>query len=216
MIGATIDLLVKGGLVMIPLGICSVLALAIVIERAWTWWRIGSLADADLLLARAAKGEWAEAIAAGEASRSPVARVLAEGVRHRNPAPALAMEAAAQDEAARLKRYLPILDTIITLSPLLGLLGTVTGMIGAFGIMASSGMNEPNAITGGVAEALVATATGLGVAILALVPYNLFNARVESLLETIDRYGSRLELLLAESPVPRAREAAPRGREVAA
>src|SRR5690606_30446647 len=100
--------------------------------------------------------------------------------------------------------------------PLLGLLGTVTGMIGAFGIMASSGMNEPNAITGGVAEALVATATGLGVAILALVPYNLFNARVESLLETIDRYGSRLELLLAESPAPRAREAAPRGREVAA
>jgi biopolymer transport protein ExbB len=112
------------------------------------------------------------------------------------------MEAAARAEVARLKRYLPVLDTIITLSPLLGLLGTVTGMISAFGVMAQSGMNTPDAITGGVGEALIATAAGLGVAIAALVPFNFFNSRVETLLDTIERYGSRLELLLAETVAP--------------
>jgi biopolymer transport protein ExbB len=71
-------------------------------------------------------------------------------------------------------------------------------MISAFGVMAQSGMNSPNAITGGVGEALIATAAGLGVAIAALVPFNFFNSRVEVLLDTIERYGSRLELLLAE------------------
>ena len=109
------------------------------------------------------------------------------------------MEAAAQDELARLRRYLPVLDTVITLSPLLGLLGTVTGMIGAFGIMAQAGLNQPTAITGGVAEALIATAAGLGVAIVALVPYNFFQRRAEAMAETIERYGSKLELLLAET-----------------
>jgi biopolymer transport protein ExbB len=125
--------------------------------------------------------------------------VLAAGIRHRNPAATLAMEATARTEMARLKRFLPVLDTIITLSPLLGLLGTVTGMISAFGVMAQSGMNAPDAITGGVGEALIATAAGLGVAIAALVPFNFFHSRVETLLDTIERYGSRLELLLAET-----------------
>jgi biopolymer transport protein ExbB len=111
------------------------------------------------------------------------------------------MEAAARDEIARLKRFLPVLDTIVTLSPLLGLLGTVTGMIAAFGVIGQSGMNSPHAITGGVAEALIATAGGLGIAIAALVPLNFFNSRVEAMHETIERYGSRLELVLAEASV---------------
>lgn len=192
-------LVTRGGPVMIPLLACSVLALAIVFERAWTWWRLAPPTDADQVLIRAARGDWDEAIRAGEASRSPVARVLAAGLRHRHPAPALAMEAAALAEVGRLKRHLPLLDTIVTLSPLLGLLGTVTGMISAFGVMAQTGVNEPHALTGGVAEALLATATGLAVAIVALVPYNLFNARIEELLEAVERYGSQLELMLAEA-----------------
>ena len=199
MLAGVLGVLAKGGLVMIPLGACSVLALAVVIERAVAWLRLGSLADPDGVLARAASGRWEDAISAGERSRSPVARVLAAGIRHRNPAARLAMEAAAQDELARMRRYLPVLDTVITLSPLLGLLGTVTGMIGAFGIMAQAGLNQPTAITGGVAEALIATAAGLGVAIVALVPYNFFQRRAEAMAETIERYGSKLELLLAEA-----------------
>ena len=96
-----------------------------------------------------------------------------------------------------MRRALPLLDTIITLSPLLGLLGTVTGMIAAFGIMATTGINQPTAITGGVAEALIATAAGLAIAIATLVPYNYFLARSERALEEIEGHGTRLELILA-------------------
>jgi biopolymer transport protein ExbB len=197
---AVIAVLARGGPVMIPLAACSILALGVVIDRAWTWWRLGRSRDPEIVLARAAQGEWTEARKLGEVSRSPVARVLAAGIQHRNPAPTLAMESAARHEIARLKRFLPVLDTIVTLSPLLGLLGTVTGMIAAFGIMGQSGMNSPHAITGGVAEALIATAVGLGIAITALVPLNFFNSRVDAMHETIERYGSDLELLLAEAP----------------
>ena len=196
---AVIAVLARGGPVMIPLAACSILALAVVIDRAWAWWRLGRSRDPELVLARAAKGEWIEALQLGEGSRSPVARVLAAGIQHRNPAPTLAMETAARTEIARLKRFLPVLDTIVTLSPLLGLLGTVTGMIAAFGIMGQSGMNSPHAITGGVAEALIATAVGLGIAIAALVPLNFFNSRVDAMHDTIERYGSHLEVLLVES-----------------
>jgi biopolymer transport protein ExbB len=199
-VSAVIAVLARGGPVMIPLAACSILALAVVIDRAWTWWRLGRSRDPELVLARAARGEWTEAGKLGEVSRSPVARVLAAGIQHRNPAPTLAMETAARHEIARLRRFLPVLDTIVTLSPLLGLLGTVTGMIAAFGVMGQSGMNSPHAITGGVAEALIATAVGLGIAIAALVPLNFFNSRVDAMHETIERYGSHLELLLAEAP----------------
>jgi biopolymer transport protein ExbB len=207
-VNGVLALLVKGGPVMVPLAACSVIALAVILERAWTWRGLGRTRDPEAVLARIAGGMWEEACRLGEASRSPVARVLAAGIRHRNPAATAAMEAAARAEAARLKRFLPVLDTIITLSPLLGLLGTVTGMISAFGVMAESGMNAPTAITGGVGEALVATAAGLAVAIAALVPFNLFHSRAEAMLDTIERYGSRLELLLAElaaHPEPAAR-----------
>jgi len=132
---AVIAVLARGGPVMIPLAACSVLALAVILERALTWWRLGTSRDPELVLARAAKGEWTEASELGRVSRSPVARVLAAGIQHRNPAPTLAMEAAARHELARLRRFLPVLDTVVTLSQLLGLLGTVTGMIAAFGIM---------------------------------------------------------------------------------
>jgi len=204
---AVVALMAKGGPVMIPLGACSIVALAVILERLWAWRGLGHSGDAEKVLARAAGGDWDDACQMGEGSRSPVARVLAAGIRHRNPAATLAMEAAARHETARLRRFLPILDTIITLSPLLGLLGTVTGMISAFGVMGPSGLNSPTAITGGVGEALIATAVGLGVAIAALVPFNFFNSRAEELLDTIERYGSRLELLLAEAAAYRSKAA---------
>ena len=97
-----------------------------------------------------------------------------------------------------LKKRLTILDTIITLAPLLGLLGTITGMISSFGIMSEAGLGQPHAVTGGVAEALIATAAGLLIAILSLVPYNYFSNRAERELEEIEYYGSRLELFLAD------------------
>jgi biopolymer transport protein ExbB len=195
---AVVALLWKGGPVMVPLVACSIISLATILERAWFWWRLADARDAERVLELTVLGKWDDAVDAGRASLSPVARTLAVGVRHRQANAALAMEAAARDELARMRRGLPVLDTIITLSPLLGLLGTVTGMIASFGVMSSSGMSQPHAITGGVAEALIATAVGLGVAIGTLVPYNVFLARVERLTHTLEHEGSRLELVLTE------------------
>jgi biopolymer transport protein ExbB len=196
---AVIALLWKGGPVMVPLVACSIISLATIFERAWFWCRLADARDAERVLELAALGKWEDAVDAGRASRSPVARTLAIGVRHRQANAALAMETAARDELARMRRGLPVLDTIVTLSPLLGLLGTVTGMIAAFGVMSSSGISQPHAITGGVAEALIATAAGLGIAIGTLVPHNVFLARVERVTATLERQGSRLELALTES-----------------
>lgn len=193
-----VAIIVQGGPVMAPLLICSVIALAVVIERFLFWRRISSQQPEEELLNLVERGEVDKAHELGRRTDSPLARVLASGLAHRNPSLTKALEVAAQKEIPVLKKRLTILDTIITLAPLLGLLGTVTGMIGSFGIMSQSGIGQPHAVTGGVAEALIATATGLLIAILTLVPYNYFSNRAEQEMEQIEYYASRLELLLGE------------------
>jgi len=201
-IGSLIQMLAKGGPVMIPLVLCSVVALAVVIERLGFWWRHGDVGPAERALELAERGKLDEALEIARRSGTATARVIAAGLAERQAPPAAAMEAAAQTEMGRLRSYLPVLDTIITLSPLLGLLGTVTGMIAAFGILSTSGMNQPNAITGGVAEALIATAAGLAIAIATLVSYNYFLSRAEQALDAMERLASRLDLALREQQVP--------------
>ena len=201
-IGSLIQMLAKGGPVMIPLVLCSVVALAVVIERLGFWWRHGDVGPAERALELAERGKLDEALEIARRSGTATARVIAAGLAERQAPPAAAMEAAAQTEMGRLRSYLPVLDTIITLSPLLGLLGTVTGMIAAFGILSTSRMNQPNAITGGVAEALIATAAGLAIAIATLVPYNYFLSRAEQALDAMERLASRLDLALREQQVP--------------
>jgi biopolymer transport protein ExbB len=195
-----VGIIVKGGMVMAPLLVCSIIALAVVIERALFWRRISVRNTAEEMFVLVEKGDMTKAVDVGRAAESPLTRVLLSGLAHRNPSPAKALEVAAQKEIPVLKKRLTILDTIITLAPLLGLLGTVTGMIGSFNIMSEAGLGQPHAVTGGVAEALIATATGLLIAILTLVPYNYFTSRVEEEMEEIEYYASRLELVLGEGP----------------
>jgi biopolymer transport protein ExbB len=190
------SILAKGGLVMVPLLVSSMIALAVILERCLFWRRFRKAEDDTTILAHVAAGHLAEATRMARASRHPVARVLLAGLEHPYSAPGMAMEAASQAELHRLKRSLPILDTIITLAPLLGLLGTITGMISSFGIVSEAGLGQPHAITGGVAEALIATATGLSIAILALVPYNYFRVKTEAMTDLIEERATRLELLL--------------------
>lgn len=191
-------ILVQGGMVMVPLLGASIVSLAVIIERGLFWWRLKGQESGTRVLALVAAGDCKSALEVARASWHPAARVLQAGLEHQNPAPGVAMQATAQAELWRLKQSLPILDTVITLAPLLGLLGTVTGMISSFGIVAQSGLGQPQAITGGVAEALIATATGLSIAILTLIPYNYFRDRAEATIELIEERATRLELLLRE------------------
>ncbi|HYJ14446.1 MAG TPA: MotA/TolQ/ExbB proton channel family protein [Candidatus Limnocylindria bacterium] len=195
---AFIAIIIKGGIVMIPLLACSLISLALTIERFMFWAKLKTKDVLDQILSLVEKGEFEQALNLGKTSSQPIARVLAAGIAHRNPAPAKAMEALAQAEIPMLKSRLGVLDTIVTLAPLLGLLGTVVGMIGSFDVMSEAGMGQPHAITGGVAEALIATATGLLIAILTLISYNYFTAKVEREMDRMEHFSSSLELLLHE------------------
>ena len=190
--------LAKGGPVMLPLLAASVVSLTVSIERCCFWRRLRKHENATLILQCVATGDVEQAQKLAHASHHPVVRVLLAGLEYRQLSPGTAMAAAAQAELRRVKASLPILDTIITLAPLLGLLGTITGMISAFGIVSDTGLGQPTAMTGGVAEALIATATGLLIAIMTLLPYNYFRTKVEQLTERMEEQATRLELFLCQ------------------
>jgi len=190
--------LVKGGPVMVPLVACSVISLAVMIER---YVRLkAATADASEL-ARGTqdflyRGECQLAAAECKASNTPVGAVLAAGIEihHLGVGQAQrAMEEQGLRQTAKLQVRLSVLDTIVTIAPLLGLLGTVTGMIRSFHVISSrQGIGTPTAITGGVAEALIATATGLAIAIVTLVAYNYMNERVKRAIEAMEIHATQL------------------------
>ena len=192
-----IDMLAAGGFMMFPIALCSVIAVAIVVERLWYFRGIGKTKIADQMLILSEHGKFTDALALAEQHSHPLLRVLAVGILKREELPEKAMEASGLAELAGLKRRLALLDTIITLGPLLGLLGTIIGMIDSFGIMAESGLGQPHAVTGGVAEALICTAAGIFVAVTTLIPYNYFHSKVEQMTERIEQYATQLESALS-------------------
>ena len=137
-----------------------------------------------------------EAIRAGLDSRDFVARCLSYALHHREKSLSDALMRASSQEMVRYTRGISLLDTVVTMAPLLGLLGTVTGMISAFGMLGGSELGAPTAITGGIAEALIATTFGLGIAVTALIPLNFLHARCESARHEMEDAMSHLELLM--------------------
>jgi biopolymer transport protein ExbB len=106
-----------------------------------------------------------------------------------------AMESAASDEVRNMRRFMGILDTIITVAPLLGFLGTVTGIILSFESLGSTVIEHPETVAMGIAQALITTAAGLIIAILTVFPYNYFNSRIEDALLSIEKYATSLEIV---------------------
>jgi biopolymer transport protein ExbB len=193
-----IDLFIKGGPIMYPLLACSVAALTVIIERTIFWLVEDCRRNQALVnevLALAETGNWEKVRTKIRGSRDFVIRILVAGILHREFSMSKAMETAASDELDRMRRYLPILDTIITVSPLLGIFGTVIGIILSFEMLGSTGIEEPQAVTVGIAQALITTASGLGIAILSLFPFNYFNSRVEKAAMIIEKYATSLEIV---------------------
>jgi biopolymer transport protein ExbB len=191
-----INLLISGGWMMIPIIGCSILALTISIERFIYLKKFGASRLAPKMLSLIEQEKFTDALSLAENQTSPVLRVISTGILQRADQPSKAMEAAAIAEITKMKRGLPLLDTVITLGPLLGLLGTIIGMINSFGIMSESGLGNPQAVTGGVAEALVCTAAGIFVAVTTLIPYNFFLARLEEESEKMEHYATKTEAVL--------------------
>ncbi len=193
------ELLVRGGPIMWPLLLTSVTAMTVVFERIF--FMIGEKSRRDpttveKILGYVEQGNVGEAIRMGASSRDFVARTLHYGLTHLEGSYSNALLRQAGKELKRFSQGLPTLDTIITLAPLLGLLGTVTGMVRAFGLLGKRELEAPAVITGGIAEALIATGFGLGIAIVALIPFNYLGARVEEARHEIEDASTHLELLL--------------------
>jgi biopolymer transport protein ExbB len=188
----------KGGPIMWPLLFASVLALGTVLERLLFLmrekWRRDPKAQ-DRFFTALAKGDAEEAIRISKASKFYVVRALGYALAHKETSLESALLYAQAQELKRFRRGIPILDTVITLAPLLGLLGTVTGMMGSFSLIGGE-LNAPGAITGGIAEALIATAFGLGIAITALLPFNFLNTKMEEARHEIESAATQLELLV--------------------
>ncbi len=189
----------KGGPIMWPLLLASVTALTVVIERLLFMFgeiRSRNSKTVEKMLFQTKIGENSMAREIGKTSRDCVAKVLVAGLEHEDEESLSdALMHAASEELKRYERGLVVLDTVITLAPLLGLLGTVTGMIHAFGLLGGQELGSPMAITGGIAEALIATAFGLGIAITALIPFNWLNAAFEKTRHQIESAATRLELM---------------------
>lgn len=197
-----LEILTKGGWIMLPLAICSIVVVTVSIERLLFFRKVEAVDRADKVIALINKGQMNEANTMVEGFQSPLLQVLAAGIAHRQNS-TKAMETATIAEVVTMKEGLPILDTIITLSPLLGLLGTIVGMINSFQVMSVAGMGQPHAVTGGIAEALIATATGIVIAVVTLIPYNYFLARIDREIATIERYATRLEIIIDTLPYTR-------------
>ncbi len=192
MLGHGFQFLLRGGPVMWPLFLCAIVSVTLMIERYFALRTVarGSRWLRQQVRVSLSEGRGQAALSLVELRRGPVARVLQTALENRtlsrDKMEHLITETA-MEETPSLSRGLGALDTIITVAPLLGLLGTVTGMIGAFQVVAlSTGLSTPAEITGGVAEALIATASGLAIAIATLVGYNYLSDQVKGIVAEME------------------------------
>ncbi|UFP93447.1 MotA/TolQ/ExbB proton channel family protein [Gloeobacter morelensis] len=198
---AVIDWFVRGGIVMWPMLLCSIIALAIIIERIIYYVRLLPRQKAFVEQAFATERFQPDQLRRliNENADIPLGRIFGSALSVRTDdetAFRLAIEGAAKTEIPKLKRFVSVLDTIVTLSPLLGLLGTVLGLINSFaslglGTEASSKGLE---VAGGISEALIATATGMMVALFTLIFASLFRALARRQIVLMETAGTQLEL----------------------
>src|SRR5437588_1197891 len=193
-----IDNFRKGGPIMWPILLVSIVALTVVIERIFWWggrWFRRDPKRIEKVFTAIEVGDVAEASRLSRDSRDPVLRMMWNGLNHQHASLQGALQVAAGIEIKRAGRFLVVMDTLVTLAPLLGLLGTVTGLIRSFSFLGNEEL-AVTAVTGGIAEALIATACGLGIAIFALIPFNFFTSRVSNLEFELQTAATNLEVML--------------------
>jgi biopolymer transport protein ExbB len=193
-----IDNFRKGGPIMWPILIVSVIGLTVVIERIFWWtgrWFRRDPKRIEKVFTAIEVGDVAEASRLSRDSRDPVLRMMWNGLNHQHASLQGALQVAAGIEIKRAGRFLVVMDTLVTLAPLLGLLGTITGLIRSFSFLGNEEL-AVQAVTGGIAEALIATACGLGIAIFALIPFNFFTSRVSNLEFELQTAATNLEVML--------------------
>ncbi len=201
-----LELVQAGGWLMVPILASSVLALAIIVERAWML-RRARVAPGDLvgrIWKQARAGSLSEDHIRALRNHSPLGRILAVGLLNRGRDRQVmkeAIEETGRAVAHDLHRFLNALGTIAAITPLLGLLGTVVGMISVFTTITALGVGDPAELAGGISQALITTAAGLSVAIPSLIFYRFFRGKVDELIVVMEQEAVKLvEILQGERP----------------
>jgi biopolymer transport protein ExbB len=193
-----LELVKSGGWLMAPIILCSIAAMAIIVERLWSLQRERVVPE-DLVAHAwqwATTGELTEERIQALREGSPLGRILAAGLASRDLDREFmkeSVEEVGRHVAHELERYLSALGTIAAITPLLGLLGTVIGMIKVFAVITAQGVGEPRMLAGGISEALITTAAGLTVAIPSLLFHRVLRGRVDELVVTMEQ--KALELM---------------------
>lgn len=200
-----IEIIKAGGWLMLPILLCSVVAAAIIIERLWTLQRRRVIPRDLAAKVRA----WAQDRRLDErhlqalAANSPMGKILAAGLAKRQDSREV-MKETIEDTGRQvvhdLERYLNSLGTIAAISPLLGLLGTVIGMVKVFSAITVAGVGNPAVLAGGISEALITTAAGLCVAIPSLIGYRYLRGRVDELVVEMEKEATELVDTLHRRP----------------
>ena len=195
------ELIQKGGIIMVLILFLSVVVVAIVVERM-SYFRRNRVNEDELLTrlrAALGKGHYEEAANICENNPSPVANLMLVGIQHREePSGALReiIGDAANREIPRMEKYIPALGTVANVAPLLGLLGTVTGNIRAFGVLGEFGVADSALLATGISEALLTTAAGIVIAVPAIVFYNYLIGRVNRAVTVLENRVNELVVLL--------------------
>jgi biopolymer transport protein ExbB len=192
-----------GGPLMYPILLCSVLALAIFLERLWTFFQVRRGTDelAREIDALVAKGRVEEALIVCQRSGSPLSRIYIAALRAKGKSRDQikdVVEEVGRREAAPLERYLGLLGTIANITPLLGLLGTVYGMIEAFRVISVVGVGTPATLGGGISQALITTAAGLSVAIPTILLHRYLSGKMDRIVLEMEENSLHLVDLLGE------------------
>jgi len=202
-----IELLQKGGFIMAIIVLLSLVGTIIIIERLLYFRKIRVDEERMIgeLKSALEKGHFDEAIEICESNPAPIANLMKVGIEHRNYSELEIKESilnAANLEIPRLERFLPALGTVAHIAPLLGLLGTVTGNIAAFGVLGQfAAGGDPRALANGIAEALITTAAGIVVAVPAIIFYNQLVSMVNHIIIRLENRVGELVLLLKGSQI---------------
>jgi biopolymer transport protein ExbB len=205
-----LDLIVKGGPVLWLLIGISAVVIAVVVERLLFFKRIRT--DEDKLFSRLSstldKGHYDEALAICDANLSPLGGLVKAGIEHRAESQKELkeiMKDAVNQELPRLEKNISVLDTIAHIGPLLGLLGTVTGTMKAFGVLGTFGaVSDPTLLAKGISEALVTTVAGILVAVPAVIFYNYFVGKVDRIALKLEYQAGELAILISGHHTPEA------------
>ena len=178
--------------------LCSLTAVTVVVERFIFWFKESRKRDEGLIqkiIKCVQNNDYSAAYLAGKDSDDFVVKMLISGITHREYSLSSSLELASGTEVKRMSQFLPAMNTIITLSPLLGIFGTVIGIIKSFEVLGSLGIANPQLVTGGIAEALITTASGLAIAMPTLLAYNYFLGKVDDAMAQMEEYGTSLEIV---------------------